>query len=163
MMVRNLVLMCAAMLACGATQAQTAAPAREKPSYDEALAAMARVGCERSEAERYLRFFCKEAETFWYFTRQGRPEHAIYMAAPAYLYVVGPFTPEPYIDGEVIAWPILGPVRSNAGDDSDQAREQIDALRAWIKDVHDVWFKDAAEMGVPSYRRRSRSYPLVPS
>jgi hypothetical protein len=90
MMIRKLVFGSAmALLTCAMAWGQA------KPTYDDALAAVTDGGCERSETERYVRFHCQEGEALWYFTHEGRPEHAAYFVAPAYPLFFDRFTVVP--------------------------------------------------------------------
>src|SRR5262245_45501384 len=92
MLIRKLALTAAAALfACSAAYAQ------EKATYEEALDAVTRAGCERTEADSYTRYSCKANETLWYFTREGRPEHAAYFVASSY-FQSNPFARQPFME-----------------------------------------------------------------
>ena len=157
MMIRKLVLAgAAAWLASGAAWGQ------ERPSYDEALTAVVDGGCERTEAERYVRFFCEEGEAFWYFTHEGTPEHEAYFVAPAYPLVVDRFSALPRDKQDVPVITNFGRGRPAGANDREEARERMKAWQAWQREVVEVSRKDVENMPPPK-RDRRKLYPLQPS
>ena len=150
----------------GAASAQV-----EKPTYEQALnavtAGVLAGQCERTEAERYIRFYCEEGEALWYFTIEGRPEHEAYYVAPA----------RPAVQGRLVVprrdpgmRPDNAPVFSNFGHgtlspraaSAEERLERSKAQQAWMKDVIEASREDAERMNRPK-RDRGRLYPLESS
>jgi hypothetical protein len=118
-----------------------------KPSYDGALTAVIEGGCQRTQAERYVRYFCEEGEAFWYFTHEGRPEHAAYFVAPAYRDLPDRFASN------------FGHGDPYATKNREEAQERMKAWLAWQRDIIEISKADAASM---PRQRRGKRYPLEP-
>lgn len=135
----------AALLACGAAWGQ-----QSKPTYEEALTAVTYGGCERADADRYIRFYCAEGEALWYFTIEGRPEHETYFVGP----VRG-------FGGNRL--PIAGAYRGGSSQSREAALERIRVHQEWMRGIIKIWQQDAERMQAQLKRDRGRLYPLEPS
>jgi hypothetical protein len=156
-MIRKLVVAgAAAWLAGGVAWGQT------KPDYDEALTAVVDGGCERTETERYIRFFCEEGQAFWYFTHDGTPEHEAYFVAPAYPVLFKPFTVLPPDKQDVPIVSHFGRGRPAGANGREEARERMKAWQVWQREVLEASRKDAENMPPPR-RDRGKLYPLEPA
>ncbi|HEX5007979.1 MAG TPA: hypothetical protein VFV70_12750 [Hyphomonadaceae bacterium] len=156
----------AAVLLGGAAWGQ----AVPRPSYQEALTAVTEGGCERTEAERYIRYYCGQSEALFYFTHEGRPEHEAYFVAPAYPVVFDRFTVVP---PDLRRSPDDAPFVSNfssgfgrgrpvGATSREESRERMAAWSAWQREIIEVSRADAERMQARVKRDRGRLYPLEP-
>ncbi|MFT3722503.1 MAG: hypothetical protein QM773_02865 [Hyphomonadaceae bacterium] len=108
--------MVVALCAAGPAQPQSPFPSNYK-TYDRAMEDVTSQGCERNDAETYIRFYCSDDRTIWFFTQPGRPEYPGYAIKLAYL----PKTSQ-----------TLGTARSNSAD--------VVAFRTWLSALDLSWW-----------------------
>ena len=131
----------AAVVICGAAWGQT-----PKPTYEDALTAVTEGGCKRTEAERYIRYYCEQSEALFYFTHEGRPEHTGYFIGPAYGF-------------ERNLSPMVGGYDGRGVASREAALERIKVYHEWTREMIAVWQEDARRMKGDS---GLRLYPLEP-
>jgi hypothetical protein len=120
----------------------------KRPTYEEALTSVTWGGCQRADAERFIRFYCPEGEALWYFTVEGRPEHETYFVGP--------------VRESGRGMPIFGDYRVSRSPSQEVAPERIRAHQEWVKGILKIWREDAERMRLLIKRDRGRLYPLEP-
>jgi hypothetical protein len=109
--------------------AAVGAQAQERPKYDELLQAVSHADCERSEAEDFVRFICRESRAVWYFTKEGMEAHPAYLVWPAW----GPSERMPITNG------MFGRGSAPRGTTREAARVKAEAFGEWNREIFDVW------------------------
>jgi hypothetical protein len=153
MVTGRLAALAVAIAASGAAWGQTSFD--PGPAPDKLWEAVNSAGCERSETEAFVRFYCEEGGALWYFTHQGRPEHPAYQVMSV--------DDLPYDRFVLIPRDRRESGRQTTGFGRGGFGGNYETQSAWLRGIHDAWKEDVARLQLKPRRDRGKLYPLEPS